>query len=48
VQLTLDERLLVIWGGSPIVWSRDVKTVLEQAGDRIRLKRLPGYAPPPI
>lgn len=35
----------MIWDGSPIHRSRAVKAVLEQAGGRIWLKRLPGYAP---
>ena len=45
LQHTLDERLLVIWDGSPIHRSRAVKAVLEQAAGRIWLERLPGYAP---
>lgn len=45
LQHTLDERLLVIWDGSPIHRSRAVKQVLEQAEGRIWLERLPGYAP---
>lgn len=45
LQRTLDERLLVIWDGSPIHRSRAVKAVLAQAQGRIWLERLPGYAP---
>lgn len=45
LQRTIDERLLVIWDGSPIHRSRAVKAVLEQAAGRIWLERLPGYAP---
>lgn len=45
LQHTIDERLLVIWDGSPIHRSRAVKAVLEQSEGRIWLERLPGYAP---
>lgn len=45
LQHTIDERLLVIWDGSPIHRSRAVKAVLEQAHGAIWLERLPGYAP---
>ena len=45
LQHTLDERLLVIWDGSPIHRSHAVKAVLAKAQGRIWLERLPGYAP---
>ena len=45
LQQTLDERLLVIWDGSPIHRSRAVKAVLAAAHGAIWLERLPGYAP---
>ena len=45
LQHTIDERLLVIWDGSPIHRSRAVQAVLEQAEGRIWLERLPGYGP---
>jgi transposase len=45
LQHTIDERLLVIWDGSPIHRSRAVKDVLAEARGAIWLERLPGYAP---
>lgn len=45
LQKTIDERLLVIWDGSPIHRSRVVKALLEEARGAIWLERLPGYAP---
>jgi len=45
LQHTIDERLLVIWDGSPIHRSRAGKALLEQARGAIWLERLPGYAP---
>ena len=41
----IDERLLVIWDGSPIHRSRVVKEWLRQTDGRVWLERLPGYAP---
>ena len=42
----LPGRLLVVWDGAPIHRSRAVKEWLAQgAASRIRLERLPGYAP---
>jgi transposase len=38
--------LLIIWDGAPIHRSRAIKTFLAAgAAERIRLERLPGYAP---
>ena len=41
----IDDRLLVIWDGSPIHRSRAVKELLTQTNGRLWLERLPGYAP---
>ena len=41
----IDDRLLVIWDGSPIHRSRVVKEWLRQTNGRVWLERLPGYAP---
>ena len=42
----LGRKLLVIWDGSPIHRSHDVKDFLGNGGGRyIHLERLPGYAP---
>jgi transposase len=40
-------KLLIIWDGSPIHRGRAVKEFLasEAAEDRLKLERLPGYAP---
>lgn len=39
-------KLLIIWDGAPIHRSQTIKTFLSQgASERIRLERLPGYAP---
>lgn len=39
-------RLLVVWDGSPIHRSKEVKAFLaSQAGKEIRVEQLPGYAP---
>lgn len=39
-------KLLIIWDGSPIHRSQEVKTYLKQgAAKRLHLEQLPGYAP---
>ena len=42
----IPDKLLVIWDGSPIHRGQPVKDFLANGGaERIRLERLPGYAP---
>lgn len=43
---SLGQRLIVIWDGSPIHRSREIKTFLSQGGAQfVHLERLPAYAP---
>jgi len=46
LQSQTDSRLLVIWDGSPIHRSKEVRIFLENgAAKQIHLERLPAYAP---
>jgi transposase len=44
--ITLEDKLLVVWDGSPIHRGRAVKEFLASgASSRLKLEQLPGYAP---